>query len=736
MNKFFSIIIPNYNNLNYIEKCINSIEQINTNIYEIIIIDDCSLDNSYELIKRKYLNINHIKIIRNKENIGLGETRNKGILNSKGEYLIFLDSDDKLKFNNLDKLKEKVSELNSEIILFNYEINKDQLIYIEDEISEIRNTNLTNYKKLIKHRPSWSIIYKKSFLINKNLFFKRAKYEDHDFYINVIIQAQNVSQSNEILISYNKNNLNSITNSLLTNKDIELIYDQFSSSIEILNQIEIEKELFEYEVSFLFSRFIYFLKKNIDIFTNSELIKFQNFFKKNKINVEKFNLIFLKGITYNYNQNIVFLYFLFTEYDSKYIKEALLNNLSRSLLGEIIKNKFAYHYLLNNERVFKLFHNEKNNKKINFPKTNIKKVYIHIGLPKTGTTSIQNFFIKYRNELINFGFLYPENITSKNFLKEHKLTKFNSLNDHNFLYDIKNYNYEYHDIFYLKLIEEIKNNNNCDKLIISSENLIFADSELINKIKNLFIGKEIKIIFSHRNYIDWMNSYYYETIYSGRSTWSFNKFIEKMKSEILPYRKKTNLWVNIFNEKSFNIINYENNEKYIKNFLKLFELPTDIIEKYEYLDEYQNHKSAYNLQVIACFNLCSKNLFFKNFIKQKESFLLNNLNETKIDEIKYNFVNKENYDYVNNNLEKLENVEYDYRNFFETSFLDDLSQINNLSDLNISEDKLSLPRLFFRNLINLISKNIYLYKITIWIYNKLNSIIFFKKFFHKLKLKI
>ena len=736
MNKFFSIIIPIFNNIDYIEKCVNSINQINTNIIEILIIDDCSFDKSYELIKKKYKNIDHIKIFRNKKNIGLGETRNKGILNSKGEYLLFLDSDDQLKINDLNKLREKISKLNSEIILFNYEINLNQSNYIENDIDEIKNTNLKNYKKLIKHRPSWSIIYKRSFLIKNNLFFKRAKYEDHDFYINVITKARYVSQSNDILITYNKNNPNSITNNLMTNKDIGFIYDQFNSALVSLNQIKIEKDLVYYEIIFLFSRFIFFLKNNIDTFTNSELKMFQDFFQKNKIDIEKINLISLKDITYNRNKNIFFLYYLFIEFDIDLIREALSKNLSRSHLTKIIKNKFIYQYLLNNKEIFKLFRNEKNYQKITFPKNNIKKVYIHIGLPKTGTTSVQNFLFKNREELINFGFLYPETITSKNFIKGNKLIGYNSLNDHNFIHDMKNYGYEFHDIFFLKLIEEIKNNNNCDKLIISSENLIFAEKDFIKKIRSLFMGKEIKIIFTQRDYINWLNSYYYETIFSGRSTWSFSKFFNKMKSEILPYNKKINLWINIFNKKSFNLIEYNNNEKYIKNILNLFEIPTDIIEKYKYCEEYRDNKSPFNLQLLVFFNLSTKNLSFSDFIKQKKIFLNNNFIEENKDKKKYNYINKESYHFIKDKLENIKNKEYDNQNFFDTSFLDSLSQINNLSSFNNNKKKISFTKLFINKLITLLSKNIFIYKMAFWTYTKLSKNALFKIWFKKIMVRI
>ena len=89
-NIFFSIIIPNYNNAEWLSKSINSIlEQTFTN-YEIIIVDDCSTDNSIDIIKQ----YNNIKLIQCKEKAFNGGSRNLGIKKAQGTYILFLDSDD------------------------------------------------------------------------------------------------------------------------------------------------------------------------------------------------------------------------------------------------------------------------------------------------------------------------------------------------------------------------------------------------------------------------------------------------------------------------------------------------------------------------------------------------------------------------------------------------------------------------------------------------------------------
>lgn len=88
-----TIIIPTFNSANYIEKAINSVLNQTYKDIEIVVVDDCSTDNTIEILS-KYENISNFKIIKNTENVGVGISRKIGINNANGEYITFLDSDD------------------------------------------------------------------------------------------------------------------------------------------------------------------------------------------------------------------------------------------------------------------------------------------------------------------------------------------------------------------------------------------------------------------------------------------------------------------------------------------------------------------------------------------------------------------------------------------------------------------------------------------------------------------
>ena len=93
-NPAISVVVPMYNVERYIKICINSILAQTFQDFEIVIVDDASPDNSYNICSELYGNNEKIRIVRHEKNQGLGPARNTGINNSRGKYIYFVDSDD------------------------------------------------------------------------------------------------------------------------------------------------------------------------------------------------------------------------------------------------------------------------------------------------------------------------------------------------------------------------------------------------------------------------------------------------------------------------------------------------------------------------------------------------------------------------------------------------------------------------------------------------------------------
>jgi len=107
-NPLVSIVVPNYNTLSILDSYINNFLKISYKPYELIIVDDCSTDGSYEKLLEFQSKHPQIKIIRNEKNSGPSKTRNNGIKNSKGKYISFLESDMEVDPNFLNPIIKKL----------------------------------------------------------------------------------------------------------------------------------------------------------------------------------------------------------------------------------------------------------------------------------------------------------------------------------------------------------------------------------------------------------------------------------------------------------------------------------------------------------------------------------------------------------------------------------------------------------------------------------------------------
>ena len=126
-----SVCIPTYNGSDYLEECLDSIFAQTFNNYEIVIVDDHSTDDSFEIANHYASKENRIRVYRNKRNLGLVNNWNHCIGLAKGEWIKFVFQDDLLKFNCLEKMMENV---NSSIKMI---VCKREIIFDSDD-NEIR----------------------------------------------------------------------------------------------------------------------------------------------------------------------------------------------------------------------------------------------------------------------------------------------------------------------------------------------------------------------------------------------------------------------------------------------------------------------------------------------------------------------------------------------------------------------------------------------------------------------
>jgi len=672
MKKLLSIIIPTFNAEKEVQTAIASLLKIkNQDLIEIIIVNDCSTDNTFKVLNNYSDNI---KILNLDKNVGCGLARNKGVKIAIGQYISFLDADDIYLLEDLSFFNDLVSKTHSDLYLFRHKIKTDDeniTLKFQNNNYELFNIEFKQNPSLIKERPCWSIIYKKNYLLDNKIFFKRSHWEDIDFVLEALCNSIKITNVNLDIIEYNKLSKNTISGKIKNSDDLNLIYDQFDQSYSHISKYKDSSEkVYNIIVAFNFAKFVHLSKENFNDDNKIKFLeKFVTLIKNHSITNEFFFKQENEGIAYNKIENLTFLYYLINNHDFNIFKKAINQKLPKSMLDIFFENTFLKKYLKDNIDCLKYFDTSNISNLLSFNTGNLKKIFIHMGLPKTGTSAIQNFLYKERFKMKTHGILYPESITSFNFDRSKKIIFKNNINnffDHNYLADIQNYPNINHDVFYKKLAAEILENKNCENLILSSENLYFANDKLLFKLKNLFKDLDIRIIFTKRNYYEWLDSYFYEKIYSGRETNGFNFFFnELLEKNFLPYDKTTSRWKKIFGEENFLEIDYED-KNYITNILSLFQIPTEIIEKYKYNLVNNIKKSPIKISLISNFNLLNSNLNFYSFINKKISFL-KKIEKSQNHNVGFTFINKkiinsDKYNFLENkdffqNKEFIETVE-------------------------------------------------------------------------------
>ena len=210
MNKI-SIIIPMYNAIDTISRCVESIINQTYKNIEIIVIDDGSIDGSFEKVNLFYKKNPNIKIIH-QNNSGVSSARNTGISHSTGELIMFVDSDDSLKRETCEIL---INEFNSSIdlMIFGLNIYKDGKLlrspHLEDKTWSLVN-NESNYWSLRKiNLGPCNKIYKKE-LINKLFDTSLSLGEDTKFVIDYMVNIHNIKTISSCLYNVNLDNINSL----------------------------------------------------------------------------------------------------------------------------------------------------------------------------------------------------------------------------------------------------------------------------------------------------------------------------------------------------------------------------------------------------------------------------------------------------------------------------------------------------------------------------------------------
>lgn len=239
-----SVITPTYNREKYIKKCIDSVLNQTLKDIEFIIIDDGSTDNTSKIIS-EYTD-SRIKYVK-QENQGIGKSRNNGVKLAKGEYIVFLDSDDYLEQDALEKMYKKALDENLDIVVsdyYDFYLNGKK---VENKINRFENTNLIDNPSIINDinlGPSNKLFKKTLF---ENAYFPgNIKYEDMPLVTLVLKKANLIGHIEKPLFNFLMDNVSETT---VRDERIFDIFKSLDMTLDNFKEKEYESAIKELAVS-------------------------------------------------------------------------------------------------------------------------------------------------------------------------------------------------------------------------------------------------------------------------------------------------------------------------------------------------------------------------------------------------------------------------------------------------------------------------------------------------------
>ena len=304
-----SVIVPVYNVEKYLSQCLDSIIKQTFTEFECICVNDGSTDNSLSILQEYADKDKRIKII-NQENKGLSGARNSALKVVNGKYITFIDSDDFVSSDYLEKLINVAEKENCDIVYCRHKMyfsldnryengpNREKLNKLFHEYSEAnkRDKQLKYILDIVENsRSACMKLYKTNVIENNNIVFFEDIYAEEDFSFNILVNlySQKISILDEEIYYYRKQ-INSIT----TNKETFRI-NAIKSFAFLTKELEKRNLLDNNEVleEFVLSKFIFNIGKKIpkskqkDIFPHImehflylKTILKSSLFKVNKIN--------------------------------------------------------------------------------------------------------------------------------------------------------------------------------------------------------------------------------------------------------------------------------------------------------------------------------------------------------------------------------------------------------------------------------------------------------------------
>ena len=344
--KLVSIIIPVYNGEKHIENCLYKLMKQTYEEIEIIVINDGSTD-SKEYLKKEFFKKNKkIKVI-NKENTGVSDTRNLGIKMAKGEYILFLDSDDFLENYAIEKMIDNISDKNIDMLIFGFKVlgskNRPNDTKILKKIADSNNIKDDLISSIISTKNNilgyvWRAMYSKKLLISNNIsFMKGVKIsEDFMFLLDAVYKSNKIAIDDTEYYLYNINEQSMSIKYIPTLLEDMMLVNKWMYDMIVKNNTSLIDGYYCCMCN-TYLRFVQNVVRNNNLSTKERIIlikkekkeyKFKQYIKKVWYKYDRFNLkTLISLIMFRFDMdNIYVVLFTFKEKRRKNEKSRYNNN--------------------------------------------------------------------------------------------------------------------------------------------------------------------------------------------------------------------------------------------------------------------------------------------------------------------------------------------------------------------------------------------------------------------------
>ena len=236
-----TVVIPCYRARSTVDRAIVSILQSENALA--LVVDDACPEGTGAYVEAHYAGEPRVKVVRNKENLGLGATRNVGIDRTETDFITFLDADDYWSEGPqiaaaCDAMLEAGTDVGLMPIVVEFSGNSKPAVYPDYELISPHVGNvidIASTQALSVIQPCWSMIYRRKFLVDNRIRFQRRKFEDHDFGLEVVLKAKSLlALRMSPIVHYDKTRQGTLTSTQPDEVDHRLVLEHVARVTELI----------------------------------------------------------------------------------------------------------------------------------------------------------------------------------------------------------------------------------------------------------------------------------------------------------------------------------------------------------------------------------------------------------------------------------------------------------------------------------------------------------------------